>query len=446
MRSGPARKPLARSAVRSASSSSPSSASVAPAAGAGVAGCAPASSYRRLSSYAYRSTAWARFTEGCASSVGMAERSWQRCTSSFVSPLRSSPKTIAVLPSGARASASRATSAGTAALAPDAARARPDHPSAVGDRLVERADEPRPVEQVAGVHRHAPRGRESCVPSSAIAQSARPKFFIARATAPRVLGVAWAEQDDPRRRGAGLRSGHDAHRDASSPARSDAARGRTRLDGSAPRPPLARRPREVRWPRRWTMRVGEVMTRNAVTIGVDETLVAAAEDEGARCRRPPRARGRDAHRDLDRSRPCGAGDRLGRGSQTHAGPEAMTAQVVACTEEDDLGEAAHAMEACAVRRLIVLDREGHLRGMLSVEDIANASTVLAAECCVARAIARSRRREPGRTARRASARPAPGATRGCVLRSARARRSLPPPIAFDVAASFLFVVTARSPR
>jgi|SoiMetStandDraft_2_1073263.scaffolds.fasta_scaffold799779_1 CBS domain-containing protein len=128
------------------------------------------------------------------------------------------------------------------------------------------------------------------------------------------------------------------------------------------------------------MRVGEVMTRNAVTIGVDETLVAAA--------RKMKELGVGALPVLEDGTLTGIltdRDLAVRATASGADPrrtrvrEAMTAQVVACTEEDDLGEAAHAMEACAVRRLIVLDREGHLRGMLSVEDIANASTVLAAE-------------------------------------------------------------------
>ncbi|WP_242342534.1 CBS domain-containing protein [Anaeromyxobacter terrae] len=128
------------------------------------------------------------------------------------------------------------------------------------------------------------------------------------------------------------------------------------------------------------MRVREVMTRNAVTIGVDETLVAAARkmkelgvgalpvlEDGT-------LSGIVTDRDLAvRATAAGADPRRTRVR------EAMTPQVVACTEEDELAEAAHAMEACAVRRLIVLDGTGHLAGMLSVEDIANASTALAAE-------------------------------------------------------------------
>jgi CBS domain-containing protein len=128
------------------------------------------------------------------------------------------------------------------------------------------------------------------------------------------------------------------------------------------------------------MRVREVMTRNAVTIGVDETLVAAARKmkelgvgalpvlaEGA-------LTGILTDRDLAvRATAAGADPRRTRVR------DAMTPQVVACTEDDELAEAAHAMEVCAVRRLIVLDRRGRLCGMLSVEDLAGASTALAAE-------------------------------------------------------------------
>jgi CBS domain-containing protein len=128
------------------------------------------------------------------------------------------------------------------------------------------------------------------------------------------------------------------------------------------------------------MRVRDVMTRNAATIGADETLVAAARtmkelgvgalpvlEEGT-------LTGIVTDRDLAvRATASGFDPRRTRVR------EAMTPQVVACTEDDDLAEAAHAMEACAVRRLVVLDREGRLCGMLSVEDIADASTVLAAE-------------------------------------------------------------------
>lgn len=128
------------------------------------------------------------------------------------------------------------------------------------------------------------------------------------------------------------------------------------------------------------MRVREVMTRHAATIGAGETLVAAA--------RKMKEHGVGALPVLEDGTLTGIvtdRDLAVRATASGADPtctqvrEAMTPQVVACTEDDDLAEAAHAMEACAVRRLIVLDRGGRLCGMLSVEDIADASTALAAE-------------------------------------------------------------------
>ncbi len=49
---------------------------------------------------------------------------------------------------------------------------------------------------------------------------------------------------------------------------------------------------------------------------------------------------------------------------------AMTPQVFTCREEDDIAEAARIMEERAVRRLIVLGRDGRLAGVLSLDDVA----------------------------------------------------------------------------
>jgi CBS domain-containing protein len=48
----------------------------------------------------------------------------------------------------------------------------------------------------------------------------------------------------------------------------------------------------------------------------------------------------------------------------------MTAQVFFCYEDEDLTEAAAEMEDRAVRRLVVMDREERLVGILSIDDIA----------------------------------------------------------------------------
>ncbi len=127
------------------------------------------------------------------------------------------------------------------------------------------------------------------------------------------------------------------------------------------------------------MFVREVMTRHAETVGADEPLEAAA--------RKMRELGIGALPVLDGGQLAGIvtdRDLAIRGVAAGADPrlvrvrEAMTAQVIACREDDDVEEAARVMEERAVRRVMVLDREGDLSGMLSVEDLAGASTALAA--------------------------------------------------------------------
>ncbi|HVP67663.1 MAG TPA: CBS domain-containing protein [Anaeromyxobacteraceae bacterium] len=50
--------------------------------------------------------------------------------------------------------------------------------------------------------------------------------------------------------------------------------------------------------------------------------------------------------------------------------EAMTPQSVWCFDDQDTLEAARIMEAMAIRRLMVLDRDRKLVGMITVDDIA----------------------------------------------------------------------------
>ena len=74
------------------------------------------------------------------------------------------------------------------------------------------------------MHRRAAQS-PSCVPSSAIAQSARPKFFIARATAPkRFSGLRGRSRTIRAAARPGFGRDMTPIVDASSPARSDAAR------------------------------------------------------------------------------------------------------------------------------------------------------------------------------------------------------------------------------
>jgi CBS domain-containing protein len=128
------------------------------------------------------------------------------------------------------------------------------------------------------------------------------------------------------------------------------------------------------------MFVREVMTRHAATVGAEETLEAAA--------RRMKELGVGALPVLDRGQLAGIvtdRDLTVRAVATGADPrrtavrEAMTPQVVACREDDDIEEAARKMEQRAVRRIMVLDREGGLSGMLSVEDLVGASMALAAD-------------------------------------------------------------------
>jgi len=60
----------------------------------------------------------------------------------------------------------------------------------------------------------------------------------------------------------------------------------------------------------------------------------------------------------------------GRNPETEKVSAVMSDKVVSCTEDQTLTEAAELMEANGVRRLPVLDREGRIVGMLSVDDVA----------------------------------------------------------------------------
>ncbi len=53
--------------------------------------------------------------------------------------------------------------------------------------------------------------------------------------------------------------------------------------------------------------------------------------------------------------------------------EAMTPQVVCCFEDEDTLEAARIMEDKAIRRLMVVDRDERLVGVLTVDDLASAA-------------------------------------------------------------------------
>lgn len=59
--------------------------------------------------------------------------------------------------------------------------------------------------------------------------------------------------------------------------------------------------------------------------------------------------------------------------------DVMTADVTCCVDEQDYEDAAHMMEDRQLRRLAVLDREGKMVGMLTVDDLARHSYILAGE-------------------------------------------------------------------
>ncbi|WP_242392420.1 CBS domain-containing protein [Anaeromyxobacter oryzisoli] len=128
------------------------------------------------------------------------------------------------------------------------------------------------------------------------------------------------------------------------------------------------------------MRVGEAMTVRAETIGPDEALEAAA--------RRMRDTGIGALPVCESDRLVGMitdRDIVVRGVAAGLAPgaakvrDAMTAQVVYCFEDDELGRGAELMEQHAVRRVMVLDRQKRLVGLLSVDDLAMVSRMLAAE-------------------------------------------------------------------
>ncbi len=128
------------------------------------------------------------------------------------------------------------------------------------------------------------------------------------------------------------------------------------------------------------MLIRDVMTRRAETIGPDETLQVAARkmkqvDVGALvvCQ-DEKVIGILTDRDI-----VVRAVAEGRDPSEVAVRNAMTPQVLECSEDDELEGAATRMARGAVRRLVVLDASKALAGMLSVDDIALHSPALAGE-------------------------------------------------------------------
>lgn len=128
------------------------------------------------------------------------------------------------------------------------------------------------------------------------------------------------------------------------------------------------------------MLVRDAMTRFAECIGPDEALQVAARrmrELGVGCL-PVCERDRLVGMLTDR-------DIVARSTAVGADPrravvrDAMTPQVITCAHDDEIHSAAHLMQERAVRRLMVLDAGKRLVGLLSVDDLAVVSRVLAAE-------------------------------------------------------------------
>ncbi len=119
------------------------------------------------------------------------------------------------------------------------------------------------------------------------------------------------------------------------------------------------------------MLVRDAMTPRAETVGPEETLQAAAAKMRALnvgalpVRDDDHLVGMLTDRDL-----AIRGVATGRDPVHTPVREVMTPQVVWCFEDQDTLEAARIMEDKAIRRVMVLDRQERLVGILSVDDLA----------------------------------------------------------------------------
>jgi CBS domain-containing protein len=128
------------------------------------------------------------------------------------------------------------------------------------------------------------------------------------------------------------------------------------------------------------MLVRDAMTPRAEIVGPEETLQAAAvkmRDRGVGALvvcEDERAIGLITDRDI-------VVRVVARGGSPAEAPVrgAMTPQLVECRDDEELEAAVARMARGAVRRLAVLDAGGRLVGMLSVDDVALRSPLLAGE-------------------------------------------------------------------
>lgn len=141
------------------------------------------------------------------------------------------------------------------------------------------------------------------------------------------------------------------------------------------------------------MRVKEIMSATAETIDPEASLMDAAKamrdrDVGSL---PVIEAGRLIGIVTDRDIAC-------RGVAEDLDPantpvrRVMTSEAVWCSEDQDVEDAAHVMEDHQVHRLPVVDSDGNLVGMLSVDDLAQR----AAHALSGEVLARITRRHKGR--------------------------------------------------
>lgn len=122
------------------------------------------------------------------------------------------------------------------------------------------------------------------------------------------------------------------------------------------------------------MLVSEIMQKDVATCGPQDDLVAAAEImRDRRCGFVPivDSRGTVAGVLTDRDICLNAADRsrpLGHISVK----EAMSHPVVSCFPDENVKATIATMARHRVRRLPVLDRQGHLHGVLSIDDVISA--------------------------------------------------------------------------
>jgi CBS domain-containing protein len=119
------------------------------------------------------------------------------------------------------------------------------------------------------------------------------------------------------------------------------------------------------------MQVYEVMTPDAVVVGADMTLAEAAQRMKLLDVGPLPV--------VDGNRVVGVltdRDITVRATSEGVDPtsvcvrDVMTAEVVACLESDDVAAAARMMQLTQLRRLVVVDDDGRMVGIVSLSDIA----------------------------------------------------------------------------